>query len=102
MSWWDWNKYKCDQCGACCVHFMIPVNQDDVRREPRLSLHLVEVQGDDRKFLNNSNDPCPLLTDIALCSVYPTRPGCCSRFEPGSAKCQWARGRAGLGTLQPV
>jgi Fe-S-cluster containining protein len=98
--------YECDQCGACCVHFSVHVNDDDCRREPlvnaaasRLPLKLA----DDTVYLNwDYEEGCPLLSEYGGCTVHLTKPDVCRRFPAGNPHCQWARGKSGLGTLQPT
>lgn len=93
-------KYECDGCGACCVHLVPSINEDDIRREPRLELHML----DDERYMDfgEKGTACPFLTEGGDCEIYVNRPHCCSIFPPGSELCQYARGRAGLGFLQPV
>lgn len=101
MKW----ELDCDGCAACCIHFSIPIRQDDIDRSPtlhglskRLSLPVFETKYGSGWLI--AGEPCPLLDECGGCSIYAERPDVCSRFVAGSAMCQWARGRAGLPMLE--
>lgn len=102
---WD---YKCDGCAACCVHFAVPVRQPDMDRSIRVrelvkSLELLPTESTyGEAFFINAGEPCQLLSECGSCTVYEERPDVCSRFNPGSSMCQWARGRSGLPMLSAV
>lgn len=102
MSRWK-RKYECDRCAACCIYLVPDIREDEIRRESRIALHIIE--DDVEKWMDyggEDNTGCPFLSELGSCSIYATRPDCCKRFEPGSELCQYARGRSGLGSLQPV
>lgn len=108
MSRWV-PQYECDRCGACCIHLGVPVDNDDMRREPLVAaaasyLMNLEVlpEGGPVYLACGSDYPCALLGNDGSCSVYATRPEACERFPPGEWLCQWSRGRSGLGALVPV
>lgn len=100
------NRYECDQCGACCTCFAVPVEEEDAWREPAIRrLFPLPIQKDEG-WLNwtreDGTTACQFLENHGTCSIQMTKPMCCSRFKPGDSMCQFARGRAGLGFLYPV
>lgn len=118
--------YKCDSCGACCIHLIVEIDPVDIAREPKLrSLRPSrfnpewEPDEDDREEYERvgplvpgfeagailacgAANPCPMLTSEKLCSIYPTRPACCVALQAGSDLCQIARKVAGLPILEPI
>lgn len=102
--------YICDKCAACCCYLSVPVNEDDITREPlvghathRVSLPLapeIATVGYLNHPTREDGDSCKLLDDNGNCTVQATKPFACDKFLPGSTLCQWARGRAGLGPLR--
>ena len=102
--------YECDMCAACCCYLSVPVNEDDITREPlvghalksRTPLTLVTATvGYLNQATMEEGDSCSLLDANGGCTVQASKPYACWRFDAGSALCQWARGRAGLGPLHP-
>lgn len=98
---------ECDKCGACCCSFPIYASKNDAEVEPKIKDHSVELDkwlGDEDwryklhplPFLN----ACTFLREDKLCSIYPTRPSVCRRFEAGSEQCNQARERKGLPPLK--
>lgn len=97
--------FVCDGCGLCCK-LIIEIEHTDVVREPKLLPVVQLLMGEprspwDKKYLLACGEirPCPMLTAENSCTIYPTRPGCCVRFEAGSEKCQELRRDAGLSPL---
>ena len=100
----------CQRCGACCSgHLIVEADALDCLREPRLlaadtrlaqrgrPLTLEDLLADDGKVVLlacGRDHPCKWLCyddDLAVCSIYPTRPNTCVAFEPGSDQCIEAR-----------
>jgi Fe-S-cluster containining protein len=116
-------KYECDQCGACCRHLIIEIDELDLIREPRLigkaeafkvpeGMALIDDEGDETEEIVpgygagamlacGSSKPCPML-DGNRCGIYPTRPNVCVAFKAGTEQCQQARESAGLQPLLPL
>jgi Fe-S-cluster containining protein len=91
----------CHRCGKCClVDFVAYVTPEDMARwhgEVRQDIldminrehavwmgdHL--VSSEDGHYLHG----CPFLAwegDYSLCTIYETRPGICSSYQPGSSE----------------
>lgn len=111
-KWID--SYDCDNCGACCTCFCVPVCEEDMRAEPaieavvrnRTSLPMWDgkIGTGGRRFyqlMNGPESPCPFHTSDGRCAIHATKPLACSSFKPGDRLCQWARGQAGLPPLEP-
>ena len=101
----------CENCGLCCENLLVLPNAVDVLREPRietmrpLGKRAVSLSVLDACWiLAGPGMPCPFLTPEKHCAIYPTRPGDCVAFVPGSAKCQELRAEHGLPpvVLQPA
>lgn len=101
------SRLECDHCGACCTTLIIEIGHLDVVREPRLLESATPCRQDpgesewDREYVLATGAPgdgCAFHKD-GRCSVYPTRPNVCVRFEAGSPDCQRARYYAQLPPL---
>lgn len=99
----------CADCGLCCQKLIIEIGHVDVVREPKLLEHCTKMDGNgalefdsvwDTPYLL-SHRGCPLLNDCNRCTIYPTRPNVCVRFEVGSEHCNELREEAGLPPLTP-
>jgi uncharacterized protein len=96
-------EYDCDLCGACCRSFPIYVSESDAEREPRirregkeLAAHLQTDSWRFQLFPLPFQHACTFLALDDQCTIYPTRPDVCRRFDAGSEQCQEARCRSGL------
>jgi len=104
------DSFECDQCGACCVPFHVPVSEEDMRTEPRIAavvqgripLPMRGTGGAYHYLANGTTEPCPFHENGGRCAIQETKPHACRIFEPGEYLCQWARGKAGLGPLHPM
>src|SRR5437868_924729 len=92
--------YECDGCAACCIHLWVPVFREDLRH-PTIALNVVECSDGSQGLGHPDHAGCPMLENDGRCSIYLSKPVVCNVFKAGSEQCQWARGRAGLGPLQP-
>lgn len=98
--------YECDGCGACCQTFPIFAAEADTVREPRIAQ-------ESRKLPDSLGSPswryqlyplpfhqsCCFLDHDQRCTIYPTRPDVCRKFEAGSQQCHEARERLGIAPL---
>jgi hypothetical protein len=100
--------FECDQCGACCEHLLVEVDQVDAMREPRIhdEARLLDGNGelpveDWQWSLNGLKSPhrCVFLGEDKRCGIYATRPSVCVAVQAGGEQCQLARGFAGLAPL---
>lgn len=101
-------KFRCDNCGACCKVLIVEADYLDVQREPRL----YEIFTGDKLKLHDGEHAvmlydlekrqCPFLDESCHCSIYATRPNECVSVEPGDAKCQQARHMKGFPLLRDV
>lgn len=114
---------ECQSCGLCCIRyfyqpFNVAVELDPTRPEPPkklvqigprrygLNRYMRRVPIDIPKWegfgkcvaleLNVSN-PNPNRGWEVRCTIYDSRPKCCSDFEPGSGACQAVRSWARMG-----
>lgn len=101
-------KFKCDNCGACCKSLIVEADYLDVQREPRLYQIFT---GDKAKLRSREHvvhlydletRQCPFLDESCKCEIYNTRPNECVLVEPGDAKCQQARYMQSLPLLRDV
>lgn len=98
------SDFQCDQCGACCRTLIVEAHWYDAMREPRLlsvgKCTMDELRSEERCIVlyDTQTRACPFVVGNS-CSIYPTRPVECVCVEAGDAKCQQARGIAGLPML---
>lgn len=101
-------KFRCDNCGACCKTLIVEANYLDAMREPRLYEIFTGDKSDLRlgghcvMLYDIEKKQCPFLDESCKCSIYLTRPNECVAVEPGDAKCQQARHMMGLPLLRDV
>ena len=98
--------YECDQCGACCRHLRVHVDELDITREPKLKNHIRwfrdEEEGENDEVGCLAIGLCPLLASDNRCTVYASRPAVCVGFLAGGEQCQMTREQAGLPPLEPI
>lgn len=101
-------KFRCDNCGACCKTLIVEADYLDAMREPRLYEIFVGEKTDLRRgghcimLYDLETRQCPFLDESCHCSIYSTRPNECVAVEAGDAKCQQARHMMGLPLLRDV
>lgn len=107
----------CQSCGMCCVYygegpFRMPIAPEPYQQPPRKMIQVGPrtVMLGTNRFLRVKADKvwkghnrCAALEGIqgkhVRCSVYSSRPFCCSDYDPGSADCLKVRKWAGLEPL---
>ncbi|WP_042429317.1 YkgJ family cysteine cluster protein [Comamonas granuli] len=97
--------HPCLSCGACCASFRVDFSACETQeRGGDVPDGLaVEVTDTLRRMRGTDHSPprCAALTGRvgvqASCGIYEWRPSPCREFEPGSAACERARLRHGLG-----
>lgn len=101
------DRFDCDNCGACCRSLIVEAYDYDARREPKLyeigNVDRQALRDGDRSIVLYDTDTraCPFLDgETNLCGIYATRPVACVMVEPGDAKCQQARKIRGLPMLR--
>ena len=108
------DRFECDQCGACCESLIVEAHDYDARREPKL----YAIGNVDRQKLRDGEHcvmlydtetrACPFLEPSKIdvtkksCGIYKTRPVACVMVEAGDAKCQQARRMKGLPLLRDM
>lgn len=103
------DAFECDGCGLCCSSLIIEADAADVLREPRIHERTKHMNGGRTPLLDSAwflydkeTKSCPFLDKDKRCEIYPTRPGCCVRFQAGSKQCQELRSTHGLQPLAPL
>ena len=97
--------HPCLSCGACCASFRVDFSAHETQElggsvPDGLAVELTDTL---RRMRGTDHSPprCAALTGRvgvqAACGIYEWRPSPCREFEPGSAACERARLRHGLG-----
>lgn len=97
--------HPCLSCGACCASFRVDFSACETQEQGGTVPDglAVEVTDTLRRMRGTDHSPprCAALTGRvgvqASCGIYEWRPSPCREFEPGSAACERARLRHGLG-----
>lgn len=97
--------HPCLSCGACCASFRVDFSACETQEQGGTVPDglAVEVTDTLRRMRGTDHSPpsCAALTGRvgvqAACGIYEWRPSPCREFEPGSAACERARRRHGLG-----
>ncbi len=81
---------NCDNCGACCMFFMLKLDLSRLRDDERAwyEMHGVEVRDNGLRF----NVPCRNF-DFATrrCKIYESRPKMCRDAPVGGKNCLYSR-----------
>ena len=83
------DEYDCRKCGTCCIAWKIPVTDEDLINEPRLTE--VEKDGFINKMVGNVISACPFYHVMDGCGIYETRPQACRDFITSPTKCMAAK-----------
>lgn len=97
---YDWKKFGCRSCGACCRHYqIIDVADDDPNLEFLQSNNLLAENSETGAYAMKLQPEgirrCAALTGRigvdAACSIYEQRPQVCRAYESESHRCRTAR-----------
>ncbi|MCK5604341.1 YkgJ family cysteine cluster protein [Candidatus Pacearchaeota archaeon] len=79
--------FDCRRCGTCCIVWKIPVTDEDITLESKLT----EKVKDGFMEKGDHDLPCSFYNTINGCSIYETRPQTCRDFKASPVKCMAAK-----------
>ncbi len=98
----------CLSCGACCAHFRVSFYWAESEAKG-LALELTEQINSFFSCMKGTNQAKPRCTALSgeigqqvACTVYEQRPDTCKEVQAGDEKCNRARFRHGLGSLNEL
>ena len=86
-------ELECFHCGLCCIVWEIPITNEDMVREPKITEHVHIHKTKNINVIGNPDKitPCPFLdSNTNLCTIYETRPQRCREFKASPKMCMSA------------
>lgn len=97
----------CRQCGACCAFFRVSFYWAEARQRGLSDSSVEQLNAPHLASMAGTNRPeprcCALQGQVGhevSCLVYSARPSPCRELQPGDEKCNQARARHGLASLE--
>lgn len=104
----------CQACGACCVAFVVDVDEHELDRMPHPRRNLLTSRDSQGRLIMRLTKKLPVIGggrcaafkgqagDECSCTIYESRPQVCRDFTPERDACNRARRRAGLPPMERV